>query len=122
MAVYSDPNGAANISAAYVLFNTAISSANACYLQYIPSSNLLYLKNDAGTGLTAGIAPGSSGTISNSQCTVSGTGSSYVTLANSATLKVAITFTGTSSENIYLYAADKNATNSGWVQKGGWTP
>jgi len=121
-AVYSDPNGAANISAAYVLFNTAISSANACYLQYIPSSNLLYLKNDAGTGLTAGIAPGSSGTISNSQCTVSGTGSSYVTLANSATLKVAITFTGTTSENIYLYAADKNATNSGWVQKGGWTP
>jgi len=119
-AVYSDPTGASNISSAFVLFNTSVSSAGACYVQYYPSSNLLYLKNDAGTGLSSGIAPGSSATVSNSQCTLSGTGSSYTVSGNSATLNVALTFTSAAFNNIYLSAAEKDGSNSGWIEKGGW--
>ena len=119
-ATYSDPDGAAAINAAFLLFNTSVSSVNACYVQYYPSSNLLYLKNDAGTGVTAGVTPGSSATVSNSQCTLSGTDSSYSASGNTATLKVAPTFTSSAFTNVYLYASDVDGTNSGWVQKGTW--
>ena len=121
-AVYSDPHGASILNAAYVLFNTSVSGVNACYVEYYPTTNLLYLKNDAGTALSTGIAPGSSATVSNSQCTLSGTGSSYTTSGNSATLNVALTFTGSTSTNIYLYAGDKNNQNTGWIKEGSWTP
>ena len=119
-ATYTDSDGAANINAAYVLFNTSVSAVNACYVQYYPSSNLLYLKNNAGTGVSAGVTPGSSATVSNSQCTLAGTGSSYSTSGNNATLKIALTFSSNSPEDIYLYAADKDGLNSGFVQEGAW--
>ncbi len=43
---------------------------HACYVQYTPGLNLLYLENDAGTGVSVGVTPGSQATVSNSQCTL----------------------------------------------------
>jgi YVTN family beta-propeller protein len=122
-AVYSDPNGTADLVSVRILFNTAISAVNGCYVYYDPASNLMYLENNGGSGLTAGIAPGSSSTVSNSQCTLAGTGSSYSTSGNDATLVAALTFSGTftGAKNVYLLAVGETL-NSGWVQKGTWTP
>jgi hypothetical protein len=122
-AVYSDPNGLADLSSVIVLFNTSVKLANSCTVVYTPATNLMYLYNNAGTGLSAGVTPGTSGTASNSQCTLSGTGSSFSTAGNNLTLNVALTFTSTFTglQDVFLYAAGKTA-NSGWVQKGTWTP
>jgi hypothetical protein len=123
-AVFSDPNGIADLSAVHILFNTVVTAANGCYVFYYPASNMLYLENDAGTGLIAGIAPGSSGSVSNSQCTLAGTGSSYSVSGNNGTLTAAITFSGTftGSKNVYLLSQDIGGASSGWVEKGTWTP
>jgi hypothetical protein len=123
-AAYSDPNGAADLTSARILFNTSVSAASACYVLYYPASNLLYLENDGGTGVSAGVTPGSSSQVSNSQCTLKGTGSSYTGSGNTGTLSVALMFSGsfTAQKNVYLLAGESNGTNSGWIQKGTWTP
>jgi hypothetical protein len=122
--VYSDPNGTADLATVRMLFNTAVNAASACYVLYYPGSNLLYLENDGGNGLSAGVTPGSASQVSNSQCTLTGTGSSISVSGNNVTLNLALAFSGTfvGSKNVYLYASESNATTSGWVQKGTWTP
>jgi YVTN family beta-propeller protein len=122
-AVYSDPNGTADLASLRILFNTSKTAANACYVLYYPSSNLLYLENDGGTGLSTGITPGSSGHISNSQCTLAGTGSSYNVSGETAALVVALAFsaTFTGQKNVYLQAWDIDGVSSAWTQEGYWT-
>ena len=122
--VYADPNGTADLATVRMLFNTAVSGPHSCYVFYYPSSNLLYLENDGDTGLTAGVTPGSSGHVSNSQCTLAGAGSSSSVSGNNLTVKAALTFSGTftGQKNVYLRADESNGTTSGWVQKGAWTP
>ena len=120
---YFDPNGSSELSTVRILFNTSTGSLNTCYVLYYPGSNLLYLDNDGGTGLSTGVIPGSSSQVSNSQCTLTGIGSSFSAAGNNASLTVAMVFSGTfiGQRNIYLLASDLNGTNSGWVQKGVWT-
>jgi len=85
----------------------------------------LSLRNDAGARfLTPALTPGGSGTVSNSQCTVSASGTSVNQSGNSLTLNVALTFSNifTSPVNVYLYSANSSGQNSGWVNAGSWTP
>jgi YVTN family beta-propeller protein len=121
-AVYSDPSGvaAADLANVQIIFNTTPNETNACYVMYL--NELLYLQNDGGTGWSAGITPGSAATVSNSQCTLAGTGSSYSASGDIATLGVALTFTGSfgGPKNIYLRATERNGSSSGWVQMGTW--
>ena len=50
--VYSDVNGAADLTAAQTDINSALSSASACYVYTTPSkNNAVYLSNDAGSGV-----------------------------------------------------------------------
>jgi hypothetical protein len=122
-AQYSDPNGISDLSDVLVVFNTSVSVSNDCSVVYVPGSNLMYLYNNAGTGFSAGVTPGSSAQVSNSQCTLAGTGSSFSVSGNNLALNVALTFTGTfvGQKDVFLYAVGKTA-NSGWIQKGAWTP
>jgi DNA-binding beta-propeller fold protein YncE len=124
-AVYSDPNGAADLSAVLLQVNATQSSSHACYVYYQPQGNLLYLANDAGSAwMTPGLTPGVSGSASNSRCTLNAAASSVATAANNLTLNVALGFSGTfiGSQNVYLYAAAYSGLNSGWVKEGTWTP
>src|ERR1700730_10391197 len=122
--VYSDPNGLSDLNMTQVLFNTSVTASAACFVRYSPGPNQLFLYKDAGTGLSAAVTPGSSAQVSNSQCTLSGTGSSFSKSGNNLTLSIALTFSGTftGQKNAYLYAAGNNGLNSGWVLKGTWTP
>jgi hypothetical protein len=122
-AVYSDPNGTADLSDVRILFNTAVSGLNACYVLYYPASNALYLKNDANT-ITAGpLTPGSSSSLSNSQCTLAGAGTSVSLSGNKITANFALTFTSSFSglKNVYL-GANSATVSSGWLQMGTWAP
>ena len=123
-AIYSDPNGAADLTLAMLLVNTSLSGAGACEVDYYPQGNLLYLRNDAGTAWLAALTPGVAGTVSNSQCTLNAGSSSVSAAGNNLTLNVALSFSSTfvSSENTYLCASGLSGQNSGWVLKGTWTP
>jgi len=118
----SDPNGGSNVSSVFLLANTSLTKANGCYVEYYSFANLLYLKDNTGTVISAGVTPGSTATVSNSQCTLAGTGSSYNVSGNTATLTVNLTFKETAAVNLYVYATDKNGTSVGWVTSGSWTP
>ena len=78
--VYSDPMGLSALSEVLLLFNTTLTSSDGCNVEYYPATNLIYLLNTAGTGLSSkGVTPGTATSVSNSACTVNGTGSSVST-------------------------------------------
>jgi len=123
----SSPSGHSNLSHVFALFNgTSNSTANACYIHYDASSNLVYLADNTSTTWLGGFAPSSSGSIGNSQCTVFGTGSSPNPTSSGTqlglTLNVtfnAASFSGTQNE--YLYALDGSGVYTGWQPMGTWT-
>jgi trimeric autotransporter adhesin len=124
-AVYSDPNGAADLNTVLLQVDTSQVAANACYVYYQPQANLLYLSNNAGTAwLTPGLTPGVAGTASNSQCMLNAGSSSVGTSGNNLTLNAALTFSSTflGAQNVYLYTSGLSGLNSGWVKEGTWTP
>ena len=123
-AVYSDPNGAADLNELLLEMNSSQSGANACYVYYQPQGNHLFLANNAGAWITPALTPGKTGTASNSQCTLNGATSSVTIAGNDLTLTVALSFnsTFTISRNLYLYAAGLTGENSGWIKQGTWTP
>ncbi len=92
------------------------------YIGYYASSNLIYPKNNANTGFVGSITPGTNTSLSNSQCTVCGMGSSYSVAGSNGILSLNVTFTGTAAQSTYLYASYKTGANTGWVLEGSWTP
>jgi hypothetical protein len=120
-AVYSDPNGAQAFYDASILINTSIKGVGSCLVNYYPSSNQMALENDAVTAVST-LKPGSSASVSNSQCTLSGAGSSVTQSGTQLTVTYALTFNSSFGglQNVYLRSEDKNGSNSGWLQKGTW--
>jgi hypothetical protein len=119
--LFSDPAGASNISSLQIDINATLAAASACYFYYTPANNQIYLANNAGS-FTTSLTIGTAGTASNSQCSLN-TGSSSVTISgNNLTLNLAITFQSafTGAKNVYMEVYD--GADSGWVQKGTWTP
>ncbi len=118
--VFSDPDGAADLLGARVLINSTLTGTKACYLYYAPVGNHLYLQNDAGTGSLAAVTPGVAATVSNSQCSVSGTGSSVTTSGTSLILNVRLSFSTAfaGTKYIYMKATDSAAGDSGWQTRG----
>lgn len=123
----SAPGGASNLSHVFALFNTTSSStANACYIHYDASSNLVFLADNASTTWLGGFAPSSSNSASNSQCAISGTGSTLNPTRSGAQLGLTLNVTFQSaafsgSKNQYMYALNAAGVTSGWQQMGTWT-
>jgi hypothetical protein len=123
----TDSKGAGDFGVVNMLVNNFIDGRHACYLAYVASSNTLYLVNDAGDagGPFAGsmVVNGSAGTIQNSQCSVSGTGSS-ATPGNTLTLTLNITFKAAFAGNRIVWAAGRDradGNNTDWQAMGTWT-
>jgi YVTN family beta-propeller protein len=120
---YSDTGGYASLYSVGVIFDSAVTPFNTCFLVYYPSNNTLYLyNNNAATG-TTWIKPGS-GTLSNSQCTITGSGTSVVKSGNNLTLNLEVTAssTYTGTQNIFVKANDNDGSTTGWLNEGTWTP
>ena len=107
-----------------VLINPRVIGAQGCYVLYYQPTNQLYLENDAATGASGPLTPGTAGTLANSQCTVNGTGTTVSGAGATLTLNLSVSaasgFLG--SKNIYMLAQDSEGTDSGWQNRGAWTP
>jgi hypothetical protein len=119
---FSDSAGFRDLRVVDVLINSALDGREACYLAYLPSSGFLFLVDDFGNagGPFAGGAtfPGS-GTVHNSQCTVSGSASGS---GNTLTLTLNFTFASSFAGNkvIYLGAVDQFGATSNWQAMATW--
>jgi hypothetical protein len=121
----ASPSGNSSLAHVFALFNaTSASTVNACYIHYDPVSNLLYLADNASANWLGGFVPGdSSGSASNSQCTISGAGASVSTSGTQLTVTVPVAFQASFSgtQNEYLFALDNSGVYTGWQQMGTWT-
>jgi hypothetical protein len=117
----TDANGYANITGAQILVNSALSSANSCYVYYSRASNMFYVANDAGSW-QAGVTGGASTTTGNSRCTLNAAGSSGSGSGNSLTITVQLSFTAlfAGSRGVWLLGEDATS-NSGWTSLGSYT-
>jgi YD repeat-containing protein len=121
----TDTKGAGDIGVVNLLANKFIDGRQACYLAYAASGNALYLVDDAGDagGPFAGgmVLNGGAGTIQNSQCSVSGAGSSAVASGNSLTLTLNITLKAGLAGNRVIWVAGRDAAggnNTDWQSMG----
>ncbi|HEX5432074.1 MAG TPA: SBBP repeat-containing protein, partial [Bryobacteraceae bacterium] len=118
--VFSDTQNALNITAFAMLFNTSVSSANACYIVVDRNAgSIALLWDNAGGSDSKQI--GSSALLQNSQCQI---GANSVTVSGlSNIISVAITFKGAFSgaKGIYMFGSEGGTITTGWVQKGTYT-
>lgn len=121
-ATYSDGNGASDLAGAYLLVHSQARADSACFLFFNRPANTLQLLNDAGTIWSAPITVGA-GTLANSQCAVSGAGSSTALSGNNLTVNFALTFPAAfaGDRNVYLLGIDSSGANSNWWLTGTWT-
>ncbi|HMF74126.1 MAG TPA: S53 family peptidase [Bryobacteraceae bacterium] len=120
---FSNASGAGNISQAHMLITSNGTGSNACYLIYQASDNGLYLTADNGATLLGPVTPGSSSTLSNSQCSVAASGVSVSPVGNILTItetpKFASSFAG--SKTTMMYTFNNANVGSGWSNVGTWT-
>ena len=123
--LYADPQGAADLKQVLALFSTASTAqANACYVQYVPATNEIFLRDDAGTTwLGPGRLIGNPGSLQNKQCkldtgvsTASGSGTN-LTLARRVSFKIG--FAG--AKTIFMSATDQANATTNWQSRGTWT-
>ena len=106
-----------------MLINSAESAANACYVRYVIATGELELLNNAGSTWSGGITPGGSGTVSNTQCILQGSGSSATASGDTLTVVFNILFQNSfnGSKDIWLYAVNDQSENSGLNFRGTYT-
>jgi len=110
----------ATYTGGWILVNSAVNGANACYLAY-PGGTELYLLNDTGSALQPGsitLTGSITSPLGNSQCTViSGT---VATSSNEIVLTVNVSFASTFNGNKFVYSGmtDSTGNNTGWQPVG----
>jgi len=121
---FTDSNGWQDLGVMNVLINDALNGNGACYLAYSRVYNVLYLVNDAGNGLLPGLTLNGTGTLGNSQCAVTGPGSSVDGSGNTLTLTLNMSFPSSFAGNRVIYMAARSngdVLNSGWQAVGSRT-
>jgi cyclophilin family peptidyl-prolyl cis-trans isomerase/sugar lactone lactonase YvrE len=122
--VARDANGSSDISRVYFLVDAASSvTANSCHGFYDRVTNGFYLYDDALTTLSGPLVPGGGGTLQNSNCAISGAGSSVATTATDVVLGLTVTRRGgyvTGGKQLYLWATDAGGSGTGWVPGSVW--
>jgi hypothetical protein len=118
---YGDFNGHADIDWGEILFARTPSSVNACYLLADYTHRKFYLADDAGTSWMGPLAEGAAGSLSNSQCTLQGVGSSFA--GNGLQLKVTVNLTFkppafSGLVNLFQRAMDLEGNDSDWWSLG----
>ena len=123
-ALYTDPNGASDLQVGYLDFGNSVFAPHSCIVAYVPASHTLYLFSDTNSGAAGPITAGSNSTLSNSQCTLSGSGGTGTPGGSNLTVPFAITFASgfSGSKNIYGLAQTYSGSQSAWQTLGTWTP
>ncbi|HEY2015787.1 MAG TPA: hypothetical protein VGH38_19930 [Bryobacteraceae bacterium] len=118
---YNAPGGFETLNVVNVLINTALDARQACYLAYSRPANALYIVADNGdASQLSGRVMDGTGTIGNSQCTVTLAGSSASGSGNTLTLSLSLSFAPSFAGNRVIYAAARDVLqgNSGWQTMG----
>lgn len=122
---YQDANSASNLQTMWALINTALDGRSACYLAYYAPANQVFLVPDNGDGAkAAGMSLSGSNTLSNSQCTVSASGSGVVKSGAQAAVSLNIGFTPSFAGPKIVWMAAQTlggAQTSTWQALGAWT-
>jgi hypothetical protein len=119
---FTDDAGASDIGQGHMLITGNGTGNQACYLLYQTSNKALYLMSDSGA-LTGPVAPGGSGTLANSQCSVPASGVSVSSSGNTLTVTETTTFTSAFAGSKTTMMNRYNAANVavGWTTVGAWT-
>lgn len=104
------------------LFNSLANIVDGCDLIYDRGSNELSITNNQGTGITGSIKPSTSGTISNSQCSISGPSVKVSTSGNTVNISGTVTFAASFAGAKYIYANILNTSSvlGVWQRIGTW--
>jgi hypothetical protein len=121
--VFSDPDGFTDLATTYIGFSATFAFGNACYSYYDRNANALWLLNDAANGWLGPITPSTASALQNSQCSLSGAGSSVSGSGNNLTVNFALTFKApfAGAKNVYMCPLDNSGASSNWQQRGTWT-
>jgi hypothetical protein len=120
---FSDTGGFQALTVLDILINSSLDGRHACYIAFVPASSTVDLVDDAGDagGPYSAITLPGTGTAQNSQCTITGAGSSVSGTGNTLTLTLAMSFTASFAGNKVIYMAAQDASaNSGWQALGTW--
>ncbi|HLK21926.1 MAG TPA: hypothetical protein VKT81_23420 [Bryobacteraceae bacterium] len=120
--VFSDVSGATDITTAQLDINATLTSTKACYFYFSRQTGAIYLANDSGAWQSP-LTVGHTGTTQNSQCSLNAAASSVISSGSTMQLNLAVTFKSAFTGSKKIYMEVRNASHdSGWVQKGAWTP
>jgi trimeric autotransporter adhesin len=109
----SDPNGYQDLGTEYMVFSPPSPSNGACALVYNNSTSQLSIFKQDGSGLIGPITPGSTSTITNGACSV--TGLTVTGTGNQLTVTVPMTFTAPFRGNtaVSMVAYSQSGLSSG---------
>jgi len=122
--VFSDANGASDLTSTQVIFNASLSGVSSCYLYTVPASGAVYLANNADSGFSGPLTLGSGGTLQNSQCSINMGASSGVMSGNTYTMNLAVTFQSgfAGHKSVFGFVLQNTGgLSSGWQTLGAWT-
>jgi hypothetical protein len=122
IAVVRDGNGAGAIPFVQFVVGATLSGFNGCFIHYDRASNVFFLLNDAGTAWS-GLIAGSAGQVSNSQCTLKGTGSGGTAAGSNLTITYSLEFSAgfAGSKKIFMQAVDNTGVIEAWRHMATWT-
>lgn len=111
---FSDTNGFADMGVENILIGPSLDGRHACYLAFSQPANVLFLVNDNGDALLPGKSLGASGTLANSQCTVSWPANPATASGNNIRLDLNISFSAGFGPSliVFLAARDVNESNN----------
>jgi hypothetical protein len=120
---FSDANGANNLVYGYWLFHNSISWAGSCGVRYDRVNNKLELINEEGSWWQAGFAPGASGTLANSRCSINTSSASASASGNTLSVSFTVAFNSSFSgaKTAFLNVSDSAGALAGWQAKASWT-
>jgi hypothetical protein len=122
---FTDTKGWQDVSVIDVLVNAALNGLHACYLAFLPTgptTGQVYLVDDAGDagGPFAALTLPGTGSVANSQCSISAVGAYVSAIGTTVNLILPITFSETFGGNrlVYLAARNNSGGNTGWITGG----
>ena len=120
---YQDQSNASNLQTTWALINSALDGGGACYAAYYRPGNQLFLLPDNGDGsqATSMVLNGTS-SLSNSQCTILGSGSSASVSGNQlmVTLNTVFKPAFAGRKGVWLGAVTSTGQSSNWQALGTW--
>jgi VCBS repeat protein len=120
--VFSDTGGVSDLQVVYLSFGSSFLGANGCNVGYEPGNFMLFLFSDNNSTYST-VGEGAGGSVSNSQCTLSGGTLGAMSSGNSLSVPFTITFKSvTSPQTIFGLAQTYDGTQSAITTLGTWTP